>query len=90
MLKKFLLKINPIEVIKALKKSNTSVMVKGITQMGGGGVLFTSGITLVIDGAESESWFEIVSGCILLLAGYFTAKKETDKIENIQNNETNN
>ena len=89
MLKKFLFKINPIEVIKALKKSDTSVMVKGVTQMGGGGVLITSGVTLITDGAMGESWYEIAGGCALIIAGVYIAKNLTDKIEKIQNNETN-
>ena len=89
MLKKFLFKINPVEVIKALKKSDTSVMVKGVTQMGGGGVLITSGVTLITDGAMGESWYEIAGGCALIIAGVYIAKNLTDKIEKIQNNETN-
>lgn len=84
MLKDFLLRINPVAVIKALKKTDTKVKVEGITQMGGGGVLITSGITLVIDGATSKSWYEIVAGCILLIVGFFVAKNLTDKIENLQ------
>lgn len=88
MLKKFLFKINPIEVIKALKKSDTSVMVKGVTQMGGGGVLITSGVTLITDGAMGESWYEIAGGCALIIAGVYIAKNLTDKIEKIKD-ETN-
>lgn len=88
MLKKFLLKINPIEVIKALKKSDTNVLVKGVTQMGGGGVLITSGVTLITDGAMGESWYEIAGGCALIIAGVYIAKNLTDKIEKIQD-ETN-
>lgn len=83
MFKKFLFKINPIEVIKALKKSDTNVMVKGVTQMGGGGVLITSGITLITDGAMNKSWYEIVGGCALIVAGVYVAKNLTDKIENL-------
>ena len=89
MLKKFLFKINPIEVIKALKKSDTNVMVKGVTQMGGGGVLITSGITLITDGAINKSWYEIAGGCALIIAGVYIAKNLTDKIEKIKD-ETNN
>ena len=89
MLKKFLFKINPIEVIKALKKSDTKVMVQGVTQMGGGGVLITSGVTLITDGAINKSWYEIAGGCALIIAGVYIAKNLTDKIEKIQNNETN-
>lgn len=88
MLRKFLFKINPIEVIKALKKSDTNVMVKGVTQMGGGGVLITSGITLITDGAINKSWYEIVGGCALIIAGVYIAKNLTDKIEKIKD-ETN-
>jgi hypothetical protein len=88
MLKKFLFKINPIEVIKALKKSDTNIMVKGVTQMGGGGVLITSGITLITDGAINKSWYEIVGGCALIIAGVYIAKNLTDKIEKIKD-ETN-
>ena len=88
MLRKFLFKINPIEVIKALKKSDTNVMVKGVTQMGGGGVLITSGITLITDGAMNKSWYEIVGGCALIIAGVYIAKNLTDKIEKIKD-ETN-
>jgi hypothetical protein len=88
MFKKFLFKINPIEVIKALKKSDTNVMVKGVTQMGGGGVLITSGITLITDGAMNKSWYEIVGGCALIIAGVYIAKNLTDKIEKIKD-ETN-
>ena len=87
MLKKFLLKINPIEVIKALKKSDTNVLVKGVTQMGGGGVLITSGVTLITDGAMGESWYEIVGGCALIIAGVYIAKNLTDKIEKINSDE---
>ena len=87
MLKKFLFKINPIEVIKALKKSDTNIMVKGVTQMGGGGVLITSGITLITDGAMNKSWYEIVGGCALIIAGVYIAKNLTDKIENYQKND---
>jgi hypothetical protein len=83
MLKDFLLKINPVAVIKALKKSDTNVMVKGVTQMGGGGVLITSGITLITDGAMNKSWYEIVGGCALIVAGVYVAKNLTDKIENL-------
>ena len=88
MFKKFLFKINPIEVIKALKKSDTNIMVKGVTQMGGGGVLITSGITLITDGAINKSWYEIVGGCALIIAGVYIAKNLTDKIEKIKD-ETN-
>ena len=88
MLKKILLKINPIEVIKALKKSDTNVLVKGVTQMGGGGVLITSGVTLITDGAMGESWYEIAGGCALIIAGVYRAKNLTDKIEKIKD-ETN-
>lgn len=88
MFKKFLFKINPIEVIKALKKSDTNVMVKGVTQMGGGGVLITSGITLITDGAMNKSWYEIVGGCALIIAGVYIAKNLTDKIDKIKD-ETN-
>lgn len=88
MLKKFLFKINPVEVIKALKKSDTSVMVKGVTQMGGGGVLITSGVTLITDGAINKSWYEIAGGCALIIAGVYIAKNLTDKIEKIKD-ETN-
>lgn len=88
MFKKFLLKINPIEVVKALKKSDTSVMVKGVTQMGGGGVLITSGVTLITDGAINKSWYEIAGGCALIIAGVYIAKNLTDKIEKIKD-ETN-
>jgi uncharacterized membrane protein len=87
MFKKLFLKINPVEVIKALKKTDTKVKVEGITQMGGGGVLITSGITLVIDGATAKSWDEIVAGCILLIVGFLVAKNLTDKIEKIKDNE---
>ena len=87
MFKKLFSKINPVEVIKALKKTDTKVKVEGITQMGGGGVLITSGITLVIDGATAKSWYEIVAGCILLIVGFFVAKNLTDKIEKIKDNE---
>ena len=87
MLKKILLKINPIEVIKALKKSDTKVMVQGVTQMGGGGVLITSGVTLITDGAINKSWYEIVGGCALIIAGVYIAKNLTDKIEKINNDE---
>jgi hypothetical protein len=83
MLKDFLLKINPVAVIKALKKTDTNVMVKGVTQMGGGGVLITSGITLITDGAMNKSWYEIVGGCALIVAGVYVAKNLTDKIENL-------
>lgn len=89
MLKKLLSKINPIEVIKALKKSDTNIMVKGVTQMGGGGVLITSGITLITDGAMNKSWYEIVGGCALIIAGVYIAKNLTDKIEKIKEDETN-
>lgn len=89
MLKKFLFKINPVAVIKALKKTDTNVMVKGVTQMGGGGVLITSGITLITDGAMNKSWYEIVGGCALIIAGVYIAKNLTDKIEKIKD-ETNN
>lgn len=88
MLKDFLLKINPVAVIKALKKSDTNVMVKGVTQMGGGGVLITSGVTLITDGAINKSWYEIAGGCALIIAGVYIAKNLTDKIEKIKN-ETN-
>lgn len=88
MLKKLLLKINPIAVIKALKKTDTKVKVEGITQMGGGGVLITSGITLITDGAINKSWYEIVGGCALIVAGVYIAKNLTDKIEKIKD-ETN-
>jgi len=88
MFKKFLFKINPIEVIKALKKTDTNVMVKGVTQMGGGGVLITSGITLITDGSMNKSWYEIVGGCALIIAGVYIAKNLTDKIEKIKD-ETN-
>ena len=88
MLKKFLLKINPVAVIKALKKTDTKVKVEGITQMGGGGVLITSGVTLVIDGAQNQIWYEIVGGCALIIAGVYIAKNLTDKIEKIKD-ETN-
>ena len=87
MLKKLLFKINPIEVIKALKKSDTKVMVQGVTQMGGGGVLITSGVTLITDGAMGESWYEIAGGCALIIAGVYIAKNLTDKIEKINNDE---
>lgn len=87
MLKKFLLKINPIEVIKALKKSDTKVMVQGVTQMGGGGVLITSGVTLITDGAINKSWYEIAGGCALIIAGVYIAKNLTDKIEKIKEND---
>lgn len=88
MLKKLLLKINPVAVIKALKKTDTKVKVEGITQMGGGGVLITSGITLITDGAINKSWYEIVGGCALIVAGVYIAKNLTDKIEKIKD-ETN-
>lgn len=88
MLKKFLFKINPVEVIKALKKTDTAVKVKGITQMGGGGVLITSGVTLITDGAINKSWYEIAGGCALIIAGVYIAKNLTDKIEKIKD-ETN-
>ena len=55
--------------------------------MGGGGVLITSGITLVIDGATAKSWYEIAAGCILLIVGFFVAKNLTYKIEKIKDNE---
>ena len=87
MLKDFLLKINPVTVIKALKKSDTKVMVQGVTQMGGGGVLITSGVTLITDGAMGESWYEIAGGCALIIAGVYIAKNLTDKIEKINNDE---
>jgi len=83
MLKDFLLKINPVAIIKALKKTDTNVMVKGVTQMGGGGVLITSGITLITDGAMNKSWYEIVGGCALIIAGVYIAKNLTDKIEKL-------
>jgi hypothetical protein len=89
MFKKFLLKINPIEVIKALKKSDTNILIKGVTQMGGGGVLITSGVTLITDGAMEQSWYEIVSGCALIIAGVYIAKNLTDKIEKINDDATN-
>lgn len=86
MLKKFLFKINPVEVIKALKKSDTNIMVKGVAQMGGGGVLITSGITLITDGAINKSWYEIAGGCALIIAGVYIAKNLTDKIEKLNDN----
>lgn len=87
MLKNFLLKINPVAVIKALKKTDTKVKVEGITQMGGGGVLITSGVTLITDGAINKSWYEIIGGCALIIAGVYIAKNLTDKIEKIKEND---
>ncbi|MEY5041023.1 MAG: hypothetical protein RLZZ414_562 [Bacteroidota bacterium] len=87
MFKKLFLKINPVEVIKALKKTDTKVKVEGITQMGGGGVLMSSGVALITDGAINQNWFEIVGGAVILIVGVYVAKNLTDKIEKIKDNE---
>ena len=76
--------INPIEVIKALKQSDTKTKTNGILQMGGGGVLMTSGITLITDGALNKSWFEIVGGAVILIVGVYVAKNLTEKIKEIK------
>jgi len=75
--------INPVEVIKALKQSDTKTKTNGILQMGGGGVLMTSGVTLITDGAINQSWFEIVGGAIILIVGVYVAKNLTEKIKDI-------
>ena len=75
--------INPVEVIKALKQSDTKTKTKGIVQMGGGGVLMSSGVTLITDGAINQSWFEIVGGAIILIVGVYVAKNLTKKIKDI-------
>jgi len=75
--------INPVGVIKALKQSDTKTKTNGILQMGGGGVLMTSGVTLITDGAINKSWFEIVGGAVILIVGVYVAKNLTEKIKEI-------
>lgn len=68
-LKKILNSINPVEVIKVLKRSDKTVATKGYIKMAGGGTLITTGVTLVVDGASSQNWYEIIGGTILLIIG---------------------
>jgi len=75
--------INPVGVIKALQKTDTQTKTNGILQMGGGGVLMTSGVTLITDGALNKSWFEIVGGAVILIVGVYVAKNLTEKIKEI-------
>ena len=53
--------------------------------MGGSGLLITSGIGLVTDGASNESWYEIVGGAIMLLIGGVLAVWLSNKVEDIKN-----
>ena len=75
--------INPVGVIKALQKTDTQTKTNGILQMGGGGVLMTSGVTLITDGALNKSWFEIVGGAVILIVGVYVAKNLTEKIKEL-------
>lgn len=78
-------KINPVEVIKVLKGSDERALNKGILAMGGSGLLITSGIGLITDGASNESWYEIVGGAIMLVIGGVLAVWLSNKVEDIKN-----
>lgn len=85
MIKKLLSNINPVEIIKLLKKSDSKVMAKGIFQMGGSGLLIPSGVTLITDGAANENWHEIVAGSVMLLVGSVLAIMLSNKVEDLKN-----
>ena len=82
----FFTKINPVEVVKVLKNSDEKILGKGILAMGGSGVLITSGVTLITDGATYESWYEIVGGAIMLIVGAFVGVALSSKVEELKNN----
>ena len=82
----FFNKINPVEVVKVLKNSDEKILGKGILAMGGSGVLITSGVTLITDGATYESWYEIVGGAIMLIVGAFVGVALSSKVEELKNN----
>ena len=84
MLKRILNSINPVEVIKVLKKSDKAAATKGVLKMGGSGVLIPSGAGLIMDGASNENWYEIVSGSIMLIVGSFLAVSLATKVNEIQ------
>lgn len=92
MLGKLLKNINPVEVIKVLKKSDGKYMTKGILEMGGSGALIPSGIYMIKDGVEGESWFEIAGGAIILAVGAVLAIVLSKQIQELKEDEkhTNN
>ena len=86
-LKNILSNLNPVEVIKAFRKSDTRVMGKDVFKMGGSGVLIPTGLTLITDGVANQSWYEIVGGAIVLAAGCVLAVMLANKVEEIKNGE---
>ena len=88
-LKEIFKKINPVEVIKVLKGSDKRVATKGIFMMGGSGSLIGTGITLIVDGASNESWYEMSAGAFLVLIGVFIGDALSEKVKEIQKEKDN-
>jgi len=87
MIKKILQSINPVEVIKVLKRSDKSQATKGIFMMGGSGSLIGTGVTLIVDGASGENWYELCAGAFLVLIGVFIGDALSEKVKEIQKSE---
>jgi uncharacterized protein with ACT and thioredoxin-like domain len=82
-LKEILKRINPVEVVKTLRRSNKKVATRGIIMMGGSGSLIGTGVTLVADGASNESWYEICGGAFLVLIGVFIGDALSEKVKEL-------